>query len=180
MMVLLQCIEQKLDPSSCTNSSILFFFLVLETSEGRIFMPGKNALSRKISTNKYYTTFRCDMYTKHLLSQHPTKWKEYELAERSTKEAFFSLAVPHVETLKAVFETESYFAVRDRHSNRRYRDWSTSFPSRRGDGCIKRARACTVRVQACGSELRGHRETPISLSSVHWLHKPWYKLPHGQ
>lgn len=70
---------------------------------------------KKTERIKYFQTFRTDIYTQHLIKEHPQKWTAYQqLATDSDKEAFFAqVPTPFIATLVAHFGSVSHlvFAV---------------------------------------------------------------------
>lgn len=57
---------------------------------------------------QYFSTFRTDIYAKHMNSAHPQKWELYQkLVAEDDREAFFGVSVPFQDTLRAHFELGS-------------------------------------------------------------------------
>ncbi|EGZ27922.1 hypothetical protein PHYSODRAFT_293597 [Phytophthora sojae] len=72
--------------------------------------------NRARTTNpKFFTSFRTNLFEKHLVGQHPVKWAEYcKLSTDDERRAYFtSVPVPYSETLDSVLESEDVlvFAV---------------------------------------------------------------------
>ncbi|KAE9224888.1 hypothetical protein PF004_g12078 [Phytophthora fragariae] len=63
---------------------------------------------KRTTRTQYFSTFRTDLYDKHMLSAHPGKWESYQrLLADTDREAFFGVTVPFQDTIHAHFESGS-------------------------------------------------------------------------
>ena len=74
----------------------------------KLFCEAKVGNKRKKMTNVqvFKVPFRTDVYTRHHLSAHPNKYKEFQKTLQEGRVTLFDAAVNHASTLMAHFESE--------------------------------------------------------------------------
>ncbi|KAE9028710.1 hypothetical protein PF011_g1426 [Phytophthora fragariae] len=95
------------DPASGAVMSSVCRFCSVFGREAREQKDGEPKRKRTTRT-QYFSTFRTDLYDKHMLSAHPGKWESYQrLLTDTDREAFFGVTVPFQDTIHAHFESGS-------------------------------------------------------------------------